>query len=370
MENMEIELLFGSKYKNKTILVTGHTGFKGSWLALWLKKMGATVHGIALEPSSSPNHIGLLNLEYESHILDITHKEALIELVGKIKPDLIFHLAAQSLVRLSYGDPYNTYLTNVMGTINVLEAARKIENLKGVVVVTSDKCYENKEWLWGYREGEAMGGKDPYSSSKGCAELITAAYRSSYFTESQFGKSHHTIITSVRAGNVIGGGDWARDRIIPDMVKAASNKECLLIRYPNATRPWQHVLEPLSGYLNIGEKLLEGDINYSGAWNFGPNSESNVSVLDLVKTASGYWSDINYEIDEKEHLPEANFLMLDSTKANKLLQWKPVWDFEKTTKYTIEWFQEYYLKNNTLSEDHLAKYIADALNKKVTWALQ
>ncbi|UGU14379.1 CDP-glucose 4,6-dehydratase [Sinomicrobium kalidii] len=367
---MEIESLFKNKYKGKKILVTGHTGFKGSWLTLWLKKMGATVHGVALEPNTSPNHIGLLNLEYESHILDITHKEVLTALIEKIKPDLIFHLAAQPLVRLSYEDPYNTYLTNIMGTINVLEAARRIENLKGVVVVTSDKCYENREWLWGYRENEAMGGKDPYSSSKGCAELVTAAYRNSYFPESEFGKSHHTIVASVRAGNVIGGGDWAKDRIIPDMVKSASKNESLLIRYPKATRPWQHVLEPLSGYLNIGQKMLEGDIQYSGAWNFGPNNESNVCVLNLVKAANQYWKDISYEIDQKEHLPEANFLMLDSTKANKLLQWKPIWGFQETVKYTIEWFQEYYLQDNTLSEDHLEKYIADAINEEVTWAIQ
>ncbi|WP_316838245.1 CDP-glucose 4,6-dehydratase [Pedobacter nutrimenti] len=367
---MEIGKLFNGVFNHKTILVTGDTGFKGSWLALWLEKLGARVYGVSLEPNTNPNHFDITERKYKTHIQDINDRGAIASLISEIKPDLIFHLAAQPLVRLSYDDPYNTYLTNVIGTVNVLDASRGCSNLKGVVVVTSDKCYENNEWLWGYRENEPMGGKDPYSSSKGCAELITAAYRHSYFPNNKFGETHNTLIASVRAGNVIGGGDWAVDRIVPDMVKAANQRETLYLRFPNATRPWQHVLEPLSGYLNIGQKLLEGDSKAAEAWNFGPSAESNLTVRELVEESTKLWIDINYEIENKSHVQEANFLMLDSSKANKLLNWKPVWDFKETIKQTIGWYKTYYTLNEVISESQLEQYIKDAINKKTGWATQ
>ena len=361
--------LFSGKYKGKKVIVTGDTGFKGSWLTLWLKTMGAVVYGISLKPESESSHINLLKINYESICLDIREKDELSSLIADIAPDLIFHLAAQPLVRLSYEDPYNTFATNIMGTINVLDAARTVGNLKGVIIVTSDKCYDNKEWFWGYRENEPMGGKDPYSASKGCAELVTAAYRSSYFPILEFGKSHHTLISSVRAGNVIGGGDWAKDRIVPDMIKAAVEDRPLLIRYPNATRPWQHVLEPLSGYLCIGQKLLESEVKFADSWNFGPNLDSNVKVIDLVLLARTYWKAVRYDIDTNIHRGEANFLMLDSSKAINMLGWHSVWDFEQTVMHTIEWYKEYFVAGRLVSEIQLMKYVDEARKKMIKWAI-
>src|SRR3990172_3589879 len=245
MENLEINKLFGGIYKGKKILVTGHTGFKGSWLIYWLQRMGANVFGLALEPSTNPNHLELLNFSYASYIQDINDIDNVKRILTQVDPEIIFHLAAQPLVRLSYEQPYQTYLTNVMGTVNLLEASRNLKNIKVIIVVTSDKCYENKEWIWGYRENDPMGGKDPYSSSKGCAELVTAAFRSSFFN-SEAQSAHGVALASARAGNVIGGGDWAEDRLVPDIVRAFAAGTPAVIRRPDSIRPWQHVLEPLS----------------------------------------------------------------------------------------------------------------------------
>jgi len=356
--------LFSDIYKGEKVLVTGHTGFKGSWLCLWLQKLGAEVFGMALEPNTEPNHWNLLNLNMESYICDIRNLVEVEKLFQIIKPDIIFHLAAQPIVRVSYENPVDTYTTNVMGTVNILEASRNIPNLKAVIIVTSDKCYENKEWIWGYRENEAMGGSDPYSSSKGCAELVTAAYRHSFFNNG----NNNTLIASVRAGNVIGGGDWGKDRILTDIVLSASQNTPLLIRNPNSTRPWQFVLEPLSGYLCLGVKLLEGNQKFAEAWNFGPNLENNITVKELVLKSLIYWDNIKYEIDTRKHPYESNYLMLDSTKAYKRLYWHPVWDIDTSIKKTIEWYKDYYELGIISSEQILDDYVSNAKKQGLEWS--
>jgi CDP-glucose 4,6-dehydratase len=364
MENLEISKLFGGIYKDKKVLVTGHTGFKGSWLALWLKQMGADVYGLALEPPSQPNHFDLLKLDIISYIQDICDLLKVKKICETVNPDIIFHLAAQPLVRLSYQDPVYTYMTNVIGTVNILEASRKLTDLKAIVVITSDKCYDNREWHWGYRENEAMGGKDPYSSSKGCSELVTAAYRNSFF-------GHHggkALVASARAGNVIGGGDWAADRIVTDVVTAASNSSSLFLRYPGATRPWQFVLEPLSGYLTLGWNLLMGISGFAESWNFGPDTGNNVTVLELVKEAEKSWDKVSFEFDKGEHPHEAGLLMLDSTKAKILLHWQPVWGFAKTVQKTIGWYKNYYEAKEVTSVSTLSEYIMDAQKKDIPWS--
>lgn len=359
--------LFGGIYQGKRVLVTGHTGFKGSWLIYWLSELGAEIYGIALEPPTTPNHISTLTIDYHSIILDITRKDAFEKAVAEIRPEIIFHLAAQPLVRLSYEQPYETYLTNVMGTVHVLEAARHIDSIKAVVIITSDKCYDNREWIWGYRENEPMGGRDPYSSSKGCAELITAAYRHSYFKPESLGTLHNTLIASARAGNVIGGGDWALDRIVPDLVKATSSNTKLMLRFPGATRPWQHVLEPLSGYLMIGWKLFLGQTAYARSWNFGPPLSSNLPVLELVREAALIWPDVVYETGPESNLHEAGFLMLDSSLAKKELLWDTVWDFKTTVRKTIGWYKDYYLYSGIKTGNDLCDFVNDATENSIIW---
>jgi len=283
--------MFNNIYKNKKVLITGHTGFKGSWLALWLKELGAEVIGYALKPPTTPSHYELLtqqptdNLNIISIEGDIRNYIKLNEIFQSYKPEIVFHLAAQPLVRYSYINPVETFETNVMGTINVFEACRNCESVRAIVNITSDKCYENKEWVWGYRESDPMGGYDPYSASKGCAELVTSAYRNSFFTPSYplTDSPPRVLLASARAGNVIGGGDWADDRLIPDIMRATAKNESVIIRNPKATRPWQHVLEPLSGYLLLGQKLLEGRKEFAGGWNFGPDDESNITVENLIE---------------------------------------------------------------------------------------
>ena len=369
MESLVImETLFNNIYKDKVVLVTGHTGFKGSWLSLWLKELGATVIGYALEPPTEPNHFELLKLEMIKIIDDIRNREKLSDTLNKYKPDIVFHMAAQPIVRDSYSNPVYTLETNILGTVNVFEACRKTDSVKAIINVTSDKCYENKEWLWGYRENDPMGGYDPYSVSKGCSELITSAYRNSFFNLKDYGKTHNILLSSVRAGNVIGGGDWAKDRLIPDIIKATSNNETVIIRNPDATRPWQHVLEPLSGYLLLGEKLLEGKKEFAEAWNFGPKLENNVTVMELLKESQKNWNKINYDIDKSYQPHEAEFLMLDSSKAVKLLKWMPVWDFSKTVEKTITWYREFYENKWVTSKDILNNYIRDAKNKCILWS--
>lgn len=330
-------------WQGKRVFVTGHTGFKGSWLCVWLQHMGAFVQGYSLAPPSHPNLFTELQLskKIDSEDGDIRDMESLYQSIKRFKPDIIFHLAAQSLVRLSYETPLETYSTNVMGTVSLFEAVRKIGGIKAVVNITSDKCYENQEWLWAYRESESMGGFDPYSCSKGCAELITTSYRRSFFNPERY-REHGCALASARAGNVIGGGDWALDRLVPDIMKAFSEKQTVKIRNPLSIRPWQHVLEPLSGYLMLAEKLYTTGCEFAEAWNFGPKEESTQSVQWIVERLASQWGeDAEWQLDETTHPHEANFLKLDCSKAQYKLEWRPVWDLEYTLNRTVNWYQSW-----------------------------
>ncbi|MCL5261182.1 MAG: CDP-glucose 4,6-dehydratase [Gammaproteobacteria bacterium] len=361
--------MFNNYYKNKKVLVTGHTGFKGSWLVTWLEMLGAKVIGVALEPNTQPAHFQELKLGIQSEIVDIRDQTKIAKIIHKFKPEIIFHLAAQPLVRDSYTNPCYTFETNVIGTANLLFACRNLEYLKAVVVVTSDKCYDNKEWVWGYRETDPMGGFDPYSASKGCAELVTASFRNSYFNLDAFGKTHQTLIASARAGNVIGGGDWAKDRLIPDIMRAISANETVVIRNPNATRPWQHVLECLSGYLCLGEKLLEGQKEFASAWNFAPQSDGQIPVLQIVKQIQTLWPKMCYEIkSDPNNLHEAHLLKLDSSKANSILKWKSVWSFVDTIEITTNWYRQFYDEKRVATTDDINRYVADAKKNNLNWS--
>jgi len=364
-----MQRLFGGIYKDKTVLVTGHTGFKGSWLSYWLEQMGAKVVGYSLEAPTTPNHFELLNLNMTSIIGDIRDLESLKQVFNKYKPDIVFHLAAQALVRLSYENPIETYETNVMGTLKVFEACREA-NVKAIVNITSDKAYENKEWVWGYRENDPMGGYDPYSSSKGCADLLANSYRNSYFNINEYKKSHNTLLASCRAGNVIGGGDWAADRLLTDIMLSVSKGKKVSIRNPHATRPWQHVLEPLSGYLHIGQKLLQEQVAFGEAWNFGPSDEGSISVEELVKKVKKYWDKIDYEINQNpEQLHEANLLKLECSKAHIQLKWKDVWNSEMTFKKTVTWYKSFYESQEIQTRQNLQEYIHDAKMKQIEWTI-
>ena len=274
------------------------------------------------------------------------------------------------MVRASYDDPIETYSTNVMGTLNLLEACRKVKSVKAIVNITSDKCYENKEWIWGYRENDPMGGFDPYSSSKGCSELLTSSYRNSFFNLSDYGSTHNILLASARAGNVIGGGDWAKDRLLPDIIKAASINSSVLIRNPKATRPWQHVLEPLSGYLTLGWRLLEGKKEFAEGWNFGPAIDCNLSVEEIVNISKLYWKSINVEYQHSaSEVHEANLLMLDYSKAQKLLKWKPVWNINDTVEKTINWYKNFYSKNLINTQNDINEYVNEAMEKEIIWSM-
>lgn len=362
--------LFSGIYKNKTVLVTGHTGFKGSWLCFWLSQMGAKVIGYSLEAPTNPNHIELLNLDIISIIGDIRDLDKLNQVFSEYKPDIVFHLAAQPLVRLSYENPIETYETNVIGTLKVFEACRA-NNVKAIVNITSDKAYENREWIWGYRENDPMGGYDPYSSSKGCADILATSYRNSFFNIKDYKKTHNTLIATCRAGNVIGGGDWAKDRLITDIMISVSIDKKVSIRNPKATRPWEHVLEPLSGYLHIGQKLLEEKVEFAEAWNFGPSDEGSITVEEVVKNVKKHWDKIDYEINQDPNqLHEANLLKLDCSKAHILLKWKDVWDSNTTFEKTVKWYKAYYENNKEiLTQSDLESYIADAKAKNIEWAI-
>ena len=335
--------MFDNIFNGKTVLVTGHTGFKGSWLCIWLKELGADVVGYALEPYTERDNFVVSGLKDKMiHITgDVRDHEKLRETFRKYRPECVFHLAAQPLVRESYINPKETYEINVGGTVNVLECCRMADSVRVVINVTSDKCYENREWVWGYRESDPMGGYDPYSSSKGCAELITAAYRNSFFNPVDF-ERHGKSISTARAGNVIGGGDWQKDRLMPDCIRALENDRPIEIRSPRATRPWQYVLEPLSGYLLLASKMYEAPREFCGAWNFGPDQDSIITVGEIadiivVKWKSGSW--INRSTQEESH--EANLLSLDISKARTYLKWSPVWNIDQTIKKTVYWYKSY-----------------------------
>jgi CDP-glucose 4,6-dehydratase len=333
-------------WKGKKVFLTGHTGFKGGWLSLWLASMDAKVTGYALTPNTSPNLFDVLAIESlieRSYIADIRDLEGLQKAMSEARPDVVIHMAAQPLVRYSYIHPVETYATNVMGTVHVLECTRNIDSVGATVIVTTDKCYENKEWIWGYRESESMGGYDPYSNSKGCAELVTSAYRQSYFDS----PSSINKVASARAGNVIGGGDWSEDRLIPDAIKAFEARKPLMIRNPLATRPWQHVFEPLSGYLILAQALYEQGSAFSSAWNFGPREGDNRAVQDVVDLLISEWGDAaRWEKEGFEQPHEANLLKLDCSKARAQLGWVPRWDLEGATKKIVEWQKAYQAKEN------------------------
>ena len=343
--------LFNDIYRGKRVLITGHTGFKGSWLSLLLNELGADVYGFALEPPTSPSLYKEAKIDelVTSYIGDVRDLYYLTKVIQEVQPEIVFHMAAQPLVRESYKIPVETYSTNVMGTVHLLEACRSTSSVKAIVNVTTDKCYENKEWHWGYRENEPMGGYDPYSNSKGCSELITSAYRNSFFNPSEY-KNHGVSVASARAGNVIGGGDWAEDRLIPDFIRAISKGEKVRIRSPFAIRPWQHVLEPLSGYLRLAEFLYTEGPKFAQAWNFGPYDHDARNVEWITKTICEFWGDeASFEIDKKPQPHEANYLKLDCSKANAELNWFPKWDIQTTLKSIVDW-NKAYLNNEDIRE--------------------
>jgi len=332
-----------SFWSNKKVFITGHTGFKGSWLCMWLTSMGADVHGYALDPPTNPSLYKLARVDnlVSSTIADIRAGDRLQKALQTAAPEIVIHMAAQPLVLDSYKIPVETYATNIMGTVNLLEAVRNSSSVRAVVNVTTDKCYENREWAWGYRENEPMGGYDPYSSSKGCAELVTAAYRNSFFNAAGY-QSHGVAVASARAGNVIGGGDWAVDRLICDCVRALLSGEKIIIRNPGAIRPWQHVLEPLSGYLLLAQQLYEHGPKYAEGWNFGPNDEDAKPVEWIVQRLCEKWGgSARYECDKASHPHEAHYLKLDCSKAKVQLEWRPRWSLEKAIDSIVEWTLAY-----------------------------
>ncbi|WP_426092445.1 CDP-glucose 4,6-dehydratase [Flavobacterium sp. DSR3-2] len=322
-------------WKNKRVYLTGHTGFKGSWLSLWLHEMGAIVKGYSLAPYTSTSLFEEARVfeGMDSEIGDIRNLELVTKSMTSFDPDILIHMAAQPLVRLSYASPVDTYATNVMGTIHVLEAARQCKKLKSIVAITTDKCYENKEWTWGYRENEPMGGHDPYSSSKGCCELLIASYRKSFFND-----INSPALASVRAGNVIGGGDWSDDRLIPDILKAFEKSNPVIVRNPLSTRPWQHVLEPLSGYLVLAQELYNNGDQFAEGWNFGPKDEDCQSVEWILNTMIKTWGEgASWQLDTNSNPHEAGFLKLDCSKAAQELKWMPQWNLEFTLKSIVDW---------------------------------
>lgn len=349
--------MFNNIYKNKRVLITGHTGFKGCWLSLWLQAIGAEVLGYALEPDTEPSMFNILELRKRIHTVfaNILDKETLNKTFNDFKPEIVFHLAAQPLVLRSYKEPVLTYETNVMGTLNVLMAAKSCDSVKAFVNVTTDKCYENKEVITGYKEDDPMGGYDMYSSSKGCVEIMSASFRRSFLTE-----ANSFALATARAGNVIGGGDWALDRLVPDCIKAINNNTPVEIRNPAAVRPWQHVLEPLSGYLLLGQKLFEYGKPYAKSYNFGPCTDNVLTVADVAKRIVQYYGKGLVEVGKKNPLHEAGLLTLDISKAQKELGWSPSLNIDDTLKNTVEWYRRFY--NNEPVFDYTLKQITDYQN--------
>ncbi len=358
-------------YQNKKVIVTGHTGFKGSWLCAWLYLLGAKVYGIALDPPTKPSHFELLDLKNKinSKILDIRNKQKIKDTISSINPDIIFHLAAQPIVSESFEDPVKTFDTNFMGSINVMESLRENKHDCILVMITSDKCYENKEWIWGYRENDEMGGSDPYSASKGATELAISSYYRSFFADND-----KMLIASARAGNVIGGGDWAKNRIIPDLIKCWSEEKLLKIRSPNSTRPWQHVLEPVSGYLNLAWTLYEDQSLNGQSFNFGPDNNDEYTVEELVKKMSLQWKNAKWKKNEdfNSNLKEASLLKLNCDKSLNLLNWKQALNFDETASFTINWYKIYYQGNKNIfdiSTRQIEDYMSIANKRNIKWAI-
>jgi CDP-glucose 4,6-dehydratase len=367
------ENLFSGIYKGKRVLVTGHTGFKGSWLALWLIALKAHVAGYSLAPPTSPNLFEILGLEnkIKSVISDIRDYDSLKKTLDDFKPQVIFHLAAQPIVRISYKDPRETYETNIMGTVNLLEAVRTAPSVEVVVNVTSDKCYENNERSYRYKETDPLGGYDPYSASKGCSELVTASYRKSFYNPEKCGSAHNVALASARAGNVIGGGDWGEDRLIPDCMRALKKNEPIVLRNPLATRSWQHVFEPLSGYLWLGSQMYRNRNKYCEAWNFGPNEGGIITVQSVVETVVKTWGRGDYVMKPDSRFHEAELLKLDISKACSFLEWGPAIDVTEALDMTVAWYKNYYEKKDDdlhFSLSQLDTYISRARKKNLKWA--
>ena len=348
-----------SYYKGKRVFLTGHTGFKGSWMLYWLKNLGAIVRGYSLAPEEELCHFNIINGSKicESIISDILIKDKLEKEILEFQPDFVFHLAAQPLVRLSYENPSDTFSINAIGTAYLLDAVRKLNNSCSVILITTDKVYENKEWHYPYRETDRIGGYDPYSASKACAELIISSYRNSFFNVGMYDK-HKKSIASARAGNVIGGGDWAKDRIIPDIVKAFQNNNVLTLRNPDSVRPWQHVLDPIGGYLHLGTKLVDNPIKFSDSWNFGTYSEDTLRVRDLVEKSISIWGSGSYDTPKFSEQPhEANLLKLDISKTVNELSWKPQFNSNEAIDLTLTWYKEYFNNKIIKTEEQLNKFL-------------
>lgn len=348
-------------WANKRVLLTGHTGFKGSWLALWLRRLGADVWGLSLAPPTEPSlYVSAdVGASVQSTIGDIRDAGVVRDALAAAKPHVVFHLAAQPLVRASYADPVGTYATNVLGTVHVLDAVRQQEGIRAVVCATTDKCYENREWAWGYRETDVLGGRDPYSSSKACSEIVAAAYRDSYLRE------QGVALATARAGNVIGGGDWAADRLVPDLMRAFALGQPAPIRNPEAVRPWQHVLEPLGGYLLLAERLCGGDMRYASAWNFGPD-DGDAKPVDWVahRLENAWGGGARCEVERRPDQPhEARYLKLDCSKAKADLRWRPMLTLSESLDWTVEWYKAFHRDPSTareLTEQQIDRYVQRA----------
>lgn len=350
MAGMELKYLVNS-YAGKRVLVTGHNGFKGSWLVACLERMGASLFGVALPPNSEDSHWAALNVELDERNIDIRDTPTLKKFVDEINPEIVFHLAAQPLVLESYKSPLETWSTNVVGTASVLEACRGAPALKAIIVVTTDKCYRNESWVWGYRENDALGGHDPYSASKAGTELVAASYRDCFFSE-----QGAPLLATARAGNVIGGGDWSENRLIPDMIRAIRSGESLEVRSPRATRPWQHVLDCLSGYLVLGKDLLAGNTDAATSYNFGPSCDSNKAVEDILYIFKKTWAAGRWHVYEDGGVTEARMLHLDSSKATKELGWSPLWSLDKAVDETARWYRNWLETGHAVTGEQIDEY--------------